>query len=800
MTTCIAKPKTRPHPRNRWLRRWSTKIAPPPAFRRRSLAYDASGDQTSLTDPSGNVTAMTYDAQGRELTQTAANGGVTKSNYDLAGNLSSITDPVGNITSYSYNAANELTATTNPQGYTSTNNYNAAGELTSTTDANGHTIDYTYDQAGRETSQTWVNGNYTANFAYNADGQLTSASDPFSSYSYSYNALGQETNVSNAGTPGVPTVTLNYSYDGFGNLSGVSDSLGGSISYAYNSANELTGLGLSVSSTLDAQVTMAYDGTGNLTGLTRTAPSANGDTITTSLSYDKANELTNITHTDASTNTLLASYTYAYNASGDLTSYQDNNGNSLTYAYDTNGELTSASGTLAGSNYSVNYSYDLNGNRTMTGYQTGSGNELLSDGTYSYTYDKNGNTLTQTNIATGSVTYYTWDFENRLTEVKVENSQGQVLNDETFTYDMFGNRIGVSLNGVQQLYTVYDGSNPYMDFNGSGQLTQRYLTNPNALSQYYGQVSASGTTQWFLTDNLNSIRQVISTSGSSLDAITYDPYGNIISQTNASNAPRMGFAGGVVDSLTGNVQFDARPYSPVDGQFKEQDPLKFAAGDSNLDRYVGNDPTNAIDPTGEGRWVQYPGSDNLGWWYHVDGEGIWQYVKEENSWHFYSPTGYIFGYFNNSWYLFNSLLNVWQPITSSKIPFGAITMPGPRPNGPGAPLTIFWWYGSQNSDFPGTYTWWAKLPVGFRLPEIPTSLPPSWKPGKGAAWYKPEESQPGESDSFGWPTDMHWHPIDIFPRGVGNNLILGIGIGGTDEGKPLCGARAGINWGPLRRR
>src|SRR5579875_77064 len=165
----------------------------------------------------------------------------------------------------------------------------------------------------------------------------------------------------------------------------------------------------------------------------------------------------------------------------------------------------------------------------MAGYQTGTDNELLSDGTYKYTYDKDGNMTSQTNIATGYVTYYSWDYRNRLIEVKQEDNHGNVLNDETFTYDVNNNRIAVSLNGAAQLYTVYDVANPYIDFNGSGQLTERYLTNPKGLSQFYGQVSASGATEWFLTDNLNSVRKVISTSGTSLDAITYDPFGSIVS-------------------------------------------------------------------------------------------------------------------------------------------------------------------------------------------------------------------------------------------------------------------------------
>jgi len=194
--------------------------------------------------------------------------------------------------------------------------------------------------------------------------------------------------------------------------------------------------------------------------------------------------------------------------------------------------------------------------------------------------------------------------------VKQESSNGTVLNDEKFTYDVNNNRIAVSLNGTPQLYTVYDGSNPYMDFNGSGQLTERYLYNPNALSQFYGQVSASGAVQWFLTDNIHSIRQVVSANGNVLDAITYDPYGNIVNQTNTANAPRFLYAGGAYDSLTGYDQFGRRYYNPSDGRWTSQDPLGFKAGDTDLYRYVANDPTNAIDPNGlDSFWI---GAGNYG--------------------------------------------------------------------------------------------------------------------------------------------------------------------------------------------
>ena len=123
----------------------------------------------------------------------------------------SLTDPDDNTTSYSYNAVNEQVSMTNPMGYQYTYAYNAAGLLTSTTDADGRTITYGYNAIGQETSETWVGGSYTATYQYNAAGELTEASDPYSTYTYTYDADGQETSVSNAGTPGV-TFSRGLSY------------------------------------------------------------------------------------------------------------------------------------------------------------------------------------------------------------------------------------------------------------------------------------------------------------------------------------------------------------------------------------------------------------------------------------------------------------------------------------------------------------------------------------------------------------------------------------------------------------
>jgi RHS repeat-associated protein len=323
---------------------------------------------------------------------------------------------------------------------------------------------------------------------------------------------------------------------------------------------------------------------------------------------------------------VLACYTYGYDAAGQLTSYQDSS-SSLTYGYDNSGELTSATGTLNGSSYSVSYGYDLNGNRNTTGYTTGTGNELTGDGTYSYTYDNEGNLTTQVTIATGSVTYYSYDYRNRLTEVKQETSGGTVINDEKFTYDVNDNRIGVSLNGTQQSWTTFDGANPYIDFSGGGSVTERYLADPRGLNEFYGQVNSGGTPQWLLTDNLGSVRQVVNTSGTVLDQLTYDPFGGLVSETNATNGDRFKYAGGAYDSITGQYQFGARYYGPSDGRFESQDPLGFAAGDTDLYRYVFNGPTDVVDPTGlEPPIYHYPyGSPKIGYGAYGGGPGALGY-------------------------------------------------------------------------------------------------------------------------------------------------------------------------------
>ena len=349
-----------------------------------------------------------------------------------------------------------------------------------------------------------------------------------------------------------------------------------------------------------------------------------------------------IVSTDALGNP-IANYAYTTDAAGDLTS-QTENGVTSDFSYDAQGELigdtigesttgstgdSSGEGTGTGASTSTTaYSYDANGNRTNPGYVTGPDNELLSDGTWNYSYDADGNEIEKVNIATGVTWTYAYDDRNEMTEAKEwsENPStygtAYVEVQEDFKYDVYGNRVeqdlwssGPATSSEVVTKFAVDGWNPakgtpvgnenfdvWADLTGTGALQTRYL-NGDAVDQILARIDNSGSSlspYWELTDRLGSVRDVIdNNTGAVQDAITYDSYGNITSQTNPACLGRYAWTGREFDVET-DLQYNrARYYDPSTGRWMSQDPLGFDAGDSNLYRYCQNSPTKYTDPSGE---------------------------------------------------------------------------------------------------------------------------------------------------------------------------------------------------------
>ncbi len=119
----------------------------------------------------------------------------------------------------------------------------------------------------------------------------------------------------------------------------------------------------------------------------------------------------------------IASYGFTYDDANRITQSSGTDG-IQDYTYDDTNQLTGANHTTQANEA---YSYDANGNRTNSGYGTGTDNRLLTDGVYNYSYDDDeGNRTKRTEIATGKVTEYNWDYRNRLTSVVFKDAGGNV--------------------------------------------------------------------------------------------------------------------------------------------------------------------------------------------------------------------------------------------------------------------------------------------------------------------------------------------------------------------------------------
>ncbi len=258
--------------------------------------------------------------------------------------------------------------------------------------------------------------------------------------------------------------------------------------------------------------------------------------------------------------------------------------------------------------------YDGAGNRTSVTTTVGTmtatydaENQLVRSARASYSSARDGNLARVTGV--GGTTSYTFDDLGRLRRVSLPNGESV-----TYLVDAQGRRVGREVDGRLVAGYLYDAAGKVVaETDGAGAVVARYGYDHLG---HLALVEESGKTYDVVTDQNGSPLLVVDAgSGKVADAITYNAWGQVTSQTAPGTVP-FGFDGGLGDPLTGLVHFGARDYDPATGTWTGPDPIGFAGGDADLYRFAADDPVNNADPTGLAPQDQGPalgGSPTADW-------------------------------------------------------------------------------------------------------------------------------------------------------------------------------------------
>jgi RHS repeat-associated protein len=597
-----------------------------------TFTYDSSGNLASVTNPLSQVTSYAYDSVGRNTQTTLPDSRAMYFTYDVNGNLASVTPPSGLAHTFLSNGFDLLSKYTAPAvtfmaldlpieklrsvtvGVLDSvvrkfadflaQFFPSAAKKVRTFTVNRDT-QYAYDNDRRLTSITRPDSG-VATFSYGGPrGNLTGITTPIGNYTFVqqdyHDVVDQSTSPDG--------VVQNYTY--LGDLLTQADTSGtssGSLYLTYN--NELLVATTKVNTS--TPISYGYD---------------NDNLLTTAGSLSVARNSTTGLVTNATLSNVSENYTYS-TSFGELTSIQGKyssstniyntiltrddlarvvskvetigSGSADTYAYtyDSAGRLTTVTKNAA--SYS-SYVYDSNSNRTSVSRASGNTtstydeqDRLLTSGTKTYDYNDAGEMtgISDSSTSPASVTSYTYDVFGNLKSVSLPGGS-------TISYLLDGQqrRVARKVAGVVQKKFVWlDGTRIAAELDSSGVILSQFVYGTKANAPDY---IIKGSTQYkVITDHLGSVVAVADAStGAVAQAISYDEFGRVLSDTNPGFQP-FGFAGGLSDSDTGLVLFGARSYDAETGRWLSKDPILFGGGDTNLYGYVLNDPINLIDSTG----------------------------------------------------------------------------------------------------------------------------------------------------------------------------------------------------------
>jgi RHS repeat-associated protein len=526
--------------------------------------YDANDNVTAVRDGEGRRTEVAYDAE-NQPTRVQRGSERQTTVYDANGRVASLTNGRDKTTTYHRDAAGRVTRVVDPLGRETTHAVDAASLITGVTDPLGRTTTYDYDAADRLTGIDYSSADTPdVTFAYDADGRRTRMTDGTGTSTYEYDTLDRLTSVTNGAGR-----TVDYAYDLADQRTGLTYPNGETVTSAYDDAGRLR----SVTDWLGHTTEIDYDADSNQTA---TRFPVGADTY----GHDAAGRIAETALGGA------ASIALTRNAAGQLTGadWQGLPGASQAYGYGPSGRLTSAGGAA--------YAYDEAGNPTALGSTTDltydDADQLVQTttpgGQVDFDYDAAGNRSAVT-PASGPATAYEHDQAGRLRAFERDGEPSIA-----YAYDGDGLRASRTKDGTTTRFTwdASDDGLPLLLTRGD----TSYVYDADGLP--LERIDGDGNAVFFHHDQHGSTRMLTDEDGDVLGTYSYDAYGALSGSTGPP--PELGFAGEYTEADTGLVYLRARDYDPATGQFLTRDPLEDVSGEPYT--YADGDPVNRIDPLG----------------------------------------------------------------------------------------------------------------------------------------------------------------------------------------------------------
>lgn len=636
--------------------------------------YDTNGNPVSTTWPTVGGTGtvarvLTRDpSTGLVVASKDQRDKVTHYTYDAMGNLSSVTDPTGAVTTYTYDGDGRLISSVDPRGnaagadpdqYRSVTQLDDAGRSTATITplGNGVVDSFTRGNSGglgqkTESGRSWNallgtfgisdgaaylssdagTGNL-ATFTAGSDGTVSFTEPSAQSGlgiafrakdSSNYWRLTADTTATNwrliKRINGTDTIVASTPAGTCcqGGLISV-DFAGTSITVKVDGQTELSATGSELQTETKVGLYAAGTGAGRIDDLLYAAPNnatrsaydpvgnqiavtdANGHT--TQWSYTATNHVSTQTSPDPG----IPNQAWSYDADGNVASYTDPKGHVTTYSYDLADRLKTTNGPSG----AWGFGYDASGNRTSVTDPSNATVELAyddlnrvssityPDGTpsvkYTYSLDGNRSSMTDgngtqtyeydaldrlTSVTRGADTFtYGYDAANNLTSRTIP---GRAV--DTFTYDDAGRLATVASAGVTQATYGYDAAGHPLAVtlpSTNGYVEKRSYDRSGRLTEVANVKGTSVLTKSTLTlDGVGNPTQIVDQTGAA-NTYRYDAVDRLLQAclgaTTCNNPAN--FITYAYDP-NGNRTSEARPTGTTTYSYNSADELSSIAGAS----------------------------------------------------------------------------------------------------------------------------------------------------------------------------------------------------------------------------